>query len=666
MLKSSRRQSQAIILIAVAVLFAFSEALPSEQVQANNEEIKSTNTNTKIARKLSSPYVERIECNAPETTFNSFIALAVDGAGVGWHSANLLGETLVDKHRQGTALQCDPYQRSLTEAQLINIAVTTPIATATSGHSDYDKTTVALYHVSVSAYNDDDDAVSTALEAPHPDFLATLKHPSGKTCALSTIVSNEADDDNEHVRCPRYGCYCPAADLDSETETTGLTEHKLQDLFDTSFYSTRRRLGKSGKKSNGAKHLNVVNVKELEQFECKTKLPLAADFLYSLSDNPCTSLTKKERNEFVKRLIDGYNLFQFNHCDPKFRRLDDFRLPVCAPAEEGGNINNIGRRSRRRLTPILYTSFGFASEESSATEFANFRRLQQQQGKHDNDRNDEPLTTTTTGTELDIHRLLAASSENDIDYGALNYEHDQCFCSAFFEGTPRGITIQEFQNLSDEILRDITGGRVSVESVKEVDRQACGKPRVFTQTVNVIANGNSGAVENIGHLLLEPLLNDLSLEKCVDSHFQILNVKLIYKQKKPAVDRQAFAWALQFQIQYVAFGVQGANAALFSTESYHRTLEEKYAFSFPSSSSSSSSPLMLGEVDRNSVESSLAVLPIENERKLKSILLATSCACDLDVTQTFDILPLGLVNREIDEAICDNELPGVTFAIIVL
>jgi len=715
--------------------------------------------------------VERIECTTafPSDSYTSYISLAIDG-GLSSSSKTILDQTLRDVHRSGTALSCDPYQRTLTQAHLVR--TTTAPTTNDKNNGNKKDVTVALFKVSVSSYNYDEQP-KTSLEPPHPDFVTLEgKELLGETCLLSAIIDNEAYQGD----CARYGCYCPAELLFDQSgnavETTGVTEEQLVDLFQAyykydygddddeyddddiskgkkhsygewsskkgrrlsgandgdsyGYYSSsnsgkkssgKKSSGKksSGKKSSGKKSgkktsavADVVDVKEVRPLACDEIVPFQPSFLFQLSEDPCTELSTQEAKQFGRRVIQEYNRFQFENCD--VRRLESFELPVCQPAVAG----------RRRLFPYLFTSFGFSSGEVTA--FENFRRRRQLLWN-------ESQQPQNPGTLLSTQSSSSSSTSGDtgfVDYGAAfnggsgGAQDNQCFCSAFGPRPGRGITADEFLTICQEVLLDVTDGQIRVLDVEEVTTiggdddddddtnppgdddddntipSQCGAPRLFTQVINVIVNGmlEDDVVAQSLEELLETLLTGLSIEKCVKSFFQVYQVDLIYQSKEPATATTSagyeddhnphsvgFAWALQFKVQYVLFGVEdGEHTALFKTHKFYGADLSVPSFELPALPFGS----VLDNHHRNAMmeeESSTAdaaAAPMNNDdqlrrtrtrtdsRKLETILIATECVCNADATGTVDMLPLLLVNRRLDEAICDDAIPGITFAMIVV
>jgi len=271
---------------------------------------------------------------------------------------------------------------------------------------------------------------------------------------------------------------------------------------------------------------------------------------------------------------------------------------------------------------------------------------------------------------------------------------------------------------------DVTDSRALVEGFEEVNIQECGEPQIFTQTISVIANpgdASNGALENLG-VAIGQLLDQLSRSYCVDSYFQILQVNLVFSERKKDSKSGRFAWALLYEVQYVAFGVTGKAAELFrvvkidnrsSGKKQYGNDDEQYEYedsqrgrrrlrevedgvaSFQASAEHGARLAAASHVDeeflmsmsedhhdyfqnRGDAAAEAALLHHDQESdferrilKQKSsdpegMMLSTICICSFEIVKDLEKLPLALVNRKLNELICDDgAVPGIDFAIIM-
>jgi len=763
-------------LIRLPLLLLLSRIVPTQQQQSLSQQERNS-------------YLPRVDCPISQeaNSFTSYIGLSlIDDDDGDIPKPQALEEQLQQVHRAASAQQCDPYQRSLTEVTFLQ-SVNYP-------------NPLALFQVQVNSYGTPDP--KTALEPPHPNFVTLGElEPTGDVCHISDIVTQQPlQQDSYHVgdinECPFDGCYC---DAKPGEQVSGVTEDQLAQLLGsldlgkpktTKAKGKGKGKGKGGKRQLGSKgkgkgkgkkdysyyndakgkksypRANADDAIELNQFDCPafaqsmqngngdngdgstTTTTTTTAFLFELNVNPCIVLTPQEQKEFARELVEQYNLFQFNNCDPGFRRLGQFDIADCQEVtvlDPDGNLQT-GQRRRRtaqnsnnnnnnplahrqlQTTPpeedellalskfLVFVTLLTELPEPRAVDLftGDVRRRKQRRGL-------QQPNPSSLSRQLDTSFV-----ESEIDYGIFNGQNGTCYCSAFYPGggTGRGITDVEFQFLSNQIMIDVTDSRALVEGFEEVNIQECGEPQIFTQTISVIANpgdASNGALENLG-VAIGQLLDQLSRSYCVDSYFQILQVNLVFSERKKDSKSGRFAWALLYEVQYVAFGVTGKAAELFrvvkidnrsSGKKQYGNDDEQYEYedsqrgrrrlrevedgvaSFQASAEHGARLAAASHVDeeflmsmsedhhdyfqnRGDAAAEAALLHHDQESdferrilKQKSsdpegMMLSTICICSFEIVKDLEKLPLALVNRKLNELICDDgAVPGIDFAIIM-
>ena len=709
-----------LLLTAVQVHQAVS-ASHEEDNSKQQKQVQRQLKSTKSGR--SSSDLMRLECPAPTRTFETFLAVALDNDNDYYFDRNALAHQLADAHREGTATVCDAHQRALTSTEFTRQATT-----------EEDDLTLVLYRVQVQSKGPGMmDPCATApptRSQQHSNinsnnFLAQAQHSYSHhpACSIHDILDNTAqDDDNLHEICPRFGCYCPV----NAEPSNGLTEAKLlhilqhptpsgkgkgkgkgkrralQEQENTSeqqhphrqLQKQSRFLGKKGTKSTKSSS-SVVDVRELQHQACPGRQIARNEYFFGLSQNFCDALTQRQAREFAARFTHAFNLFSFSNCDPLFRRFDQLTPPQCTNDNNNDNRQLFYSSSAWETQTSSTFGGGFISPEQPGLGWYRKRRHLQEKAE---DSPQQSLMASASSASPDpevvqsMRRLIDQSKayrQSNIDYGTLN-QGDNCYCDHHFTGTPRGITEPEFNELARQIMVDVTGGNLEVLNSAEVEAQTCGSPAVFTQTLNVIANGDESAVQEGLAELLGKVLNRLSLTRCVANYFQILDVNLVYQAEEVStkVHPPETAWALQFEVQYVAFGASGKAADLFWSEcplqkhmpssgkrhlATATTTNNNYQFSTQLEPAGPSQ--WLGNIDRDDIAASVAKLQTAQDagralfpidaRQLESAVVGTTCVCDVNKEHPLDQLPLSLVNHELDRVVCDDAVPGVTFAVIV-
>mmetsp|Transcript_26079 Transcript_26079/g.60000 ORF Transcript_26079/g.60000 Transcript_26079/m.60000 type:complete len:659 (+) Transcript_26079:109-2085(+) len=612
--------------------------------------------------------VARLVCPSTDPgTFRSFIALSTK------NNNGDLGDTLRDAHRVGTALECDPFHRSLTDASQVG-----------NEPDPSDKTvSLELYEVTVLSYDTPDP--ETALELDQsPRFVSVENDQKNNIlCTLDAITGNEDFDG----RCPRFGCYCPT-DLLGPAETKGLTEVELTTLLnddgDAGGYGSYgygyggRKLdgkgkGKGGKKGGGPP-VTVVEAVELQAFPCGESSVQETNFQFVLDvEDICSQVTPRELIAFTDEFVRLCNLAQFNGCDGAFRRLQAADpITNCDPSRRNLQFGNAFLNSTLLLN-TLFVQFDNPNRTSTLFTGDVRRRLDDPSSLYDMVENFVPsLLSAGKGNTNTPRRLTDEDPEGTeltVDYGdAFNFDNGECFCSAFTPRTGNGITSEDLNSIARQAISFATDERVDIVEAVEQGLEGCGLPKVFTQRVRVTAEGSvgkqyyystdeQGILQGLAELICCEM-QDLAEKECVSTYLEIIDITLVGKEAEEISSRQKFTklkWNLLFDIQYVMVGVVDQDdAQLFSSNGgRRRSLNEK-----ASASSSGIAPL--------------SVAPLPGDRKLDevdvyfqlqdldTVLGEIDCDCD----PTTDILSLKTINRRLNRRIYEGAVPGLYYSVI--
>lgn len=461
------------------------------------EESNQSSDRRSLSGNLAASEVELIQCNGASTQYSSILAVELDGQ-LG-NSASELGSAIMDSFKTDSAVQCDPHQRNIVNAQFNQL-----YANAAMGND------VALYQISVTSYGTTQ--FGTAMDPPSPIFEASTKVPLRQLCSVSQVL------DSQSTSCPRDGCYCPDSLL-SARKTAGVTEKNLASTLNDTVLSCQaggnrarrrkaQRLGKSTatikpklasnpgtaagsdpvfpdvddgpskSKSKSKSKTAPVNpiqtsvtvgpittttttatvseqdtttclpfrvrgVSELRQMQpCQASSfsVFQFDMVTILSVDPCT-VGQDTLTRFLDRLTQVYNSAQVHKCDSSHRQIQSVYLKnVCS---NRGLRELYSYSSLFGPNALLWGGMSFSSDEQTTTDVnLGRRRLNRDAQPYEvGKKNKDSKTSVIQGYRRMSSVLPTLGSP-------------LCLCSAFANQTTGGLTNDEFTALANKTIQE--------------------------------------------------------------------------------------------------------------------------------------------------------------------------------------------------------------------
>ncbi|KAL7575344.1 hypothetical protein ACA910_001860 [Epithemia clementina (nom. ined.)] len=220
---------------------------------------------------------------------------------------------------------------------------------------------------------------------------------------------------------------------------------------------------------------------------------------------------------------------------------------------------------------------------------------------------------------------------------------DLCFCKY---GSESG------RNPTAEVFATFLNQTGKVVSAVAADVPSCQDPRVFSQTIYGFVMGDLNNATLRGQLeqRLQDSLNSLSVDKCVDSHFYVYSMELVWWQSA-----QGNSYDIVFEAKFVSYNNVPGQDTLFQVSSAYQD------FSY----GSHNRHRHLGKIaeDRAPVTNNnpnvVEILHL-SERELVQINELSTCIClhGVDGSPGIDV---DMVNERIDPTTCNNAIPGVNY-----
>ena len=373
------------------------------------------------------------------------------------------------------------------------------------------------------------------LELPRNE-LTLRRFPTTDTCTIPDLLLDNNRNNGPQQRCPRHGCYCPRETVQWNKPSVGTTGPQLTKALNNSLEQVchennnnrdRRSLegiahqergrgrtnhdkdkNENRRKDNDNRDSCPTKVKEIESIvevqqrePCHSFVPFHAGFVTVTDVDPC-SLPPGTFQEYLNELRKSYNQFQFDNCDPLFRRIIEWQVmdDICEHdnnKNDGGSGGGSRDRRLRRLT-------GGQSSRASGTrtgepktglkrrhrKLSNKEAMAEEEATHqprgdhkirdvndkmakmslDNEQEDEQEDERFSHGIEDISTSIDRSLENDRPkQSKTKRSRDRCLCAGCFKGTGRSITEEEFKELSKRAMRKVTSGRVQVLDFFETD-----------------------------------------------------------------------------------------------------------------------------------------------------------------------------------------------------
>ena len=265
--------------------------------------------------------------------------------------------------------------------------------------------------------------------------------------------------------------------------------------------------GKEGNESGDNCPTNNINeiesVVEVQQRKCDPFVPFEAGFVTITDVDPC-SIAPGTFQEYLDELRKNYNQFQFDNCDPLFRRIVEWQVvdDVCADNGGGGNRDRrlrrltggqpsraggtqtteptptTGNRRKRRNRKLVKEP---TAEEEATHQIRRDRKLQEIKDKAakmplDNEVDEEDDDRIPLGIADDLEddstsmdRSLGNRPYNRYKLDRSKRKKNLCFCGGCFKGTGRSITEEEFEEMAKKAMAKVTNGMIEVLTFYEVD-----------------------------------------------------------------------------------------------------------------------------------------------------------------------------------------------------
>ena len=364
-------------------------------------------------------------------------------------------------------------------------------------------------------------------------------------------------------------------------------------------------------------------------------------------------LTPQDIAELEEDCVLTYNSYGIEFCTPSFTRLQSCRIsPIFleSPDYDDGDY----RRGGRRLESV---NNGLFVELVGLTSLID--------GKQ------EPVINDSKG----YHRALGSSSDTSsiaqhvlkqvMDRRQLKVvSHDQCFCRA---------DIVSGHNPTTDLFASFLNLTGIVDFVLPADPKECEGPRVFSQSVYAIANGdlNSISVRHELEQFLQDTLNTLSVQKCVESHFYAFSTDMVWWERKPASGGYEKAFAVKFEVKFVSFNNVPNQDVLYKvTKKYTDYARPRHEYNqraldyIPDGSGAGD---LFQDIESENSEWKPQVTEVFelSERQLQQLAEESTCFCMPGARET-PVLNLSVLNKQVDYEICEkNAVPGVSFFLIV-
>ena len=233
---------------------------------------------------------------------------------------------------------------------------------------------------------------------------------------------------------------------------------------------------------------------------------------------------------------------------------------------------------------------------------------------------------------------------------------DLCFCRRGV-GTGRNPTLHEFAEILNE-----TGIIDFVIEAEREEETACQRPRVFSQSMYVMAIGDLGndAVRDQLLQFLQDTLNTLSVLKCVSNHFYVYSIDLVWYGRYHVPRGQGDAWVLQFVGRFISYGTK-RTIGLYKPKKRGRKKHGRKKHGRKKHGYERHGQRKLEQSDTYDRlpegYSDIQSLDLD-ERELQRLTSESTCFCSPNTLET-RYLGLKDINRRLDEGIRNQAVPAV-------
>ena len=360
------------------------------------------------------------------------------------------------------------------------------------------------------------------------------------------------------------------------------------------------------------------------------------------------SLTVEAINELERVCVLGYNNWVIENCAEQYTQIRSCsiftfyleRNPDRCPSENNGLGFDIRGDSGSPLDLI------FSEDKPHKRKYNPTRSLQ-----------------SASNTTNSWNFVASGDRTHKLDDDTIDtLPSDLCFCRRGV-ATGRNPTLHEFAEILNE-----TGIIDFVIEAEREEETACQRPRVFSQFIYVMANGNLGneAVRDQLVQFLQDTLNTLSVVECVSNHFYVYSIDLVWYGRYHASRRHGDTWALQFVARFISYGAK-PRVGLYKPKKHGRKKHDrkKHGTKKHGTKKHGHRKLEQSDTDDNLPEGYTDIQSLDlDERELQRLTTESACFCSPNTPETRYLL-LKDINRRLDEGICDEAVPGVTSLWIV-
>ncbi|KAL7575343.1 hypothetical protein ACA910_001859 [Epithemia clementina (nom. ined.)] len=441
------------------------------------------------------------------------------------------------------------------------------------------------------------------------DFL--LLRGSGSGSNNDNSVSGMDKVDKEHDRALGYThvppqeqpkCFCPAKAELSE----GITNADFTDLAKKAMKQV----------TNGHVHVS-------DQFQVNEGCPpgkrvniQGGAVIYLNVD--VNTLSEKDLQKMEENCVLAYNNYVIEFCPPSYTQIRKCELsPLYMPNPHGQSGTPSANNA---LIAHLYGDASYTDGVLDPLVDESARRLLFSPA------DDKSVSLEQALKERDfMHRMLPSSTWVN------TLPKDMCFCK---------FDAEDGRSPTPELFASFFNCTGIVESALEVTPKTCHNPRVYSQTVYAIVDGNvhDPKVRHELEQYLQDTLNTLSVVKCVASHFYVFSTDIVWWEEQHMPEYQ-HPFAVMFETHFVSYNDAPDQSYLYKADG-----RRQRELSFDESMNHNIIRRAAGEGSDGAHDG--RVLPAAQ----------SSCACAPGVSET-PILKMMWVNQQLEDNI--DDLHGV-------